>query len=304
MMKQMTLTLPTRSKPKNCIPFWNIQSRTLVEYHYWKPMAKHSQKIQTRQMLLMDNLTLFLAPRAQQVSRIKDFLDNRTQSDILNGSNLDSIPVPSCAPQGSVLGPMLFLAYINDIPDQVKSRVRLLADDTAMYLAFNAQTDSEILQKDLEKLEIWENSGIWVLIPQSARSFMWPDVKNPFQTDYRLHGCVLESVPSAKYLGVTISEDLRWTYHINNISKKANQTLGFIKRNIRVHNRDLKATAYKTLVRPQLEYASTVWSPYTASDSNKLESVQHRAARWVTRDYGYTSSISAMLQDLNWCTLD
>ena len=110
-----------------------------------------------------------------------------------------------------------------------------------------------------------------------------------FQTDNRLHDYVLESVPSAKYLGVTISEDLRWTDHINNISKKASQTLGYMKRNIRVHNR---------------EYASTVWSPDTGSDSYKLESVQRRAARWVTRDYRYTSSVSAMLQDLNWRTLD
>ena len=128
--------------------------------------------------------------------------------------------------------------------------------------------------------------------------------KKPFQTKYNLHGCVLESVPSAKYLGVTISEDLKWTDHINDISKKANQTLGFLKRNIRVHNRDLKSTAFKTLVRPQLEYASTVWSPYTDQDINKLESVQQRAARWVTRDCRYTSSVSAMLQDLSWRTLD
>ena len=114
----------------------------------------------------------------------------------------------------------------------------------------------------------------------------------------------LKSVPSAKYLGVTISEDLKWSEHINNITKKANQTLGFLKRNIRVHNKDLKSTAYKTLVRPQLEYASTVWSPHTDLDINKLESVQRRAARWVTRDYQYTSSVSSMLQDLNWRTLD
>ena len=82
------------------------------------------------------------------------------------------------------------------------------------------------------------------------------------------------------------------------------QTLGFLKRNIRVHNKDLKSTAYKTLVRPQLEYASTVWSPQTDLDINKLESVQRRAARWVTHDYQYTSSVSSMLQDLNWRTLD
>ena len=128
--------------------------------------------------------------------------------------------------------------------------------------------------------------------------------QNPFQTKYNLHGCVLESVPSAKYLGVIVSEDLKWTDHINGISKKANQTLGFLKRNIRVHNRDLKSTAFKTLVRPQLEYASILWSPYTDQDINKLESVQRRAARWVTRDYRFTSSVSAMLRDLNWRTLD
>ena len=128
--------------------------------------------------------------------------------------------------------------------------------------------------------------------------------KTPLQTKYHLHGCVLESVPSAKYLRVTISEDLKWSEHINNITKKANQTLGFLKRNIRVHNKDLKSTVYKTLVRPQLEYASTVWSPHTDLDINKLESVQRRAARWETRDYQYTSSVSSMLQDLNWRTLD
>ena len=128
--------------------------------------------------------------------------------------------------------------------------------------------------------------------------------KTPLQTKYHLHGCVLESVPSTKYLGVTISEDLKWSEHINNITKKANQTLGFLKRNIRVHNKDLKSTAYKTLVRPQLEYASTVWSPHTDLDINKLESIQLRAARWVTCDYQYTSSMSKMLQDLNWRTLD
>ena len=85
----------------------------------------------------------FYGIRVNTLNWIKDFLDNRTQSVILNGSNLDSIPVPSGVPQGSVLGPMLFLAYINDLPDQVKSRVRLFADDTAMYLALNAQTDRD-----------------------------------------------------------------------------------------------------------------------------------------------------------------
>ena len=75
-------------------------------------------------------------------------------------------------------------------------------------------------------------------------------------------------------------------------------------KNIRVHNKDLKSVAYKTLVRPQLEYTSTVWYPNTTTDTNKVEAVQRRAARWATRDYRYTSSVTAMLKDLNWRHLD
>ena len=206
--------------------------------------------------------------------------------------------------QGSVLGPILFLAYINDLPEQVRSRVCLFADDTAMYLALDKQADSEILQKDLETLENWEKLWDMSFDPSKSQVIYVTRRKTPLQTKFHLHGCVIESVPSAKYLWVTISEDLKWSEHINNIAKKANQTLGFLKRNIRVHNKDLKSTAYKTLVHPHLQYASTVWSPNTDLDINKLESVQRRAARWVTRDYQYTSSVSSMLQDLNWRTLD
>ena len=126
--------------------------------------------------------------------------------------------------------------------------------------------------------------------------------KTPLQTKYHLHGFVLESVPSARYLGFTISEDLKLSKHINNITKKANPTLGVFKRNIRVLNMDLKSTAYKTLVRQQLKCLYCV--PHTDQDIYKLPFIQRRAARWVTPDYQYTSSVSAMLQDLNWRTLD
>ena len=86
--------------------------------------------------------------------------------------------------------------------------------------------------------------------------------------------------------------------------KKANQTLGFLRRNIKVHNQDLKATAYKTLMRPQLEYASSVWSPNTTEDIDKIESAQRRVARLATRDYQQTSSITEMLGKLHWRPLD
>ena len=92
-------------------------------------------------------------------------------------------------------------------------------------------------------------------------------------TKYILHNVELESASAAKYLGVTVADDLAWSLHTDNTTKKANQTLGFLKRNIRVHNRDLKSFAYKTLVRPQLEYASTVWYPHHDKYINKVEAV-------------------------------
>ena len=123
-------------------------------------------------------------------------------------------------------------------------------------------------------------------------------LKTPIET-------MLDSVSFAKYLGVTISDDLSWSTHIDNITKSANQTLGFLKGNIQVHlYKDLKSVAYKTLVRPQLEYASTVWSPHTATDIQKVEAVQRRAARWVYRDYSYTYSVTAIDEGLNWRPLD
>ena len=213
------------------------------------------------------------------LSWVKDFLDSRSQAVVLNGVKSDKIAVSSGVPQGSVLGPILFLAYINDLPDQVKSRVRLFADDTAIYLAISSEGESVTLQNDLQTLKIWEKRRDMRFNPSKCQVLHITRAKCPIQTRYILHGTVLESVPSAKYLGVTISDNLSWTPHIDSVSKKANQTLGFLKRNIKVHNKDLKSTAYTTLVRPQLEYASTVWSPHTATDITKLEAVQRRSVR-------------------------
>ena len=135
----------------------------------------------------------FYGIRGNTLNWIKEFLDNRSQSVLLNGSNSDSIPTSSGVPQGSVLGPILFLAYINDLLDQVKSRVRLFADDTAMYLALDKQGDSEILQKDLESLEKWEKLWDMSFNPSKCKVIHVARSKSPSQTIYYLHGCALES---------------------------------------------------------------------------------------------------------------
>ncbi len=114
---------------------------------------------------------------------------------------------------------------------------------------------------------------------------------------------ILETVTSTKYLGVTICSDLSWDMHINHLCNKANKTLGFLRRNIKVSSRKIKSMAYKSFVRPVLEYASSIWDPYTEQNISKLEAVQRRAARFVMRRYHNTSSPTAMLEDMKWPSL-
>ena len=203
-------------------------------------------------------------------------MDSRSQAVVLNEVKSDKITVSSGVPQGLGIGLTLFLAYKNDLPDQVKYRFRLFADDTAIYQAISSEGESITLQNDLFNFVIWEQRWDMGFNPSKCQVLHITRAKCPIQTIYILQGTVLESVPSAKYLDITISDNLSWS---PSISKKANQTLGFLKRNIKVHHKDLKSTAYTTLVRPQLEYASTVWSLHTATDITKHEAVQRMAAR-------------------------
>ena len=98
--------------------------------------------------------------------------------------------------------------------------------------------------------------------------------RKPIHRNYTMHGQVLESVDHARYLGVDISSDLNFSHHINRITANASKSLGFLKRNIKTKHSGIREAAYKTVVRPQLEYASPIWSPYTKKDIYKVEMVE------------------------------
>ena len=124
------------------------------------------------------------------------------------------------------------------------------------------------------------------------------------QANYTLEGTLLENVESIKYLGVTITNDLKWNTHISNVCTKANRTLGFLRRNLYSCPPDVKEAAYKGLVWPVLEYGSSVWDPYTHGLQEELEKVQNRAARFVTGNYVFeTGSMTGILGQLKWESL-
>ena len=120
---------------------------------------------------------------------------------------------------------------------------------------------------------------------------------------YKLKGHILEREASTKYLGVTLRTDMDWGEHVSNVSKKGNNMLGVLRRNLRTANQTTKTNAYKALVRPHVEYCCSVWNPHKGVDENKIEMIQRRAARYVTNRYHNTSSVTEMLDDLGWETL-
>ena len=128
--------------------------------------------------------------------------------------------------------------------------------------------------------------------------------KKPVKRDYILHGQVLESVTSLRYLGVDISGSLSWNTHVDRITRNANRTLNFLRRNIKTKMSKVRETAYNTLVRPQLEYASAVWDPHTKVRTSQIEQVQRRAARWTVSNYDWQASATQIVQDLGWRTLE
>ena len=171
--------------------------------------------------------------------------------------------VISGVPQGTVLGPLLFLAFINDLPESTSSDTRLFADDALIYRHIKSDEDARRLQQDLDALQKWESEWQMNLHPERCQVIrICTNKRFRRETTYTLHGHILEAVESAKYLGVTIGEDLQWKTHIDNITAKASRTVGFLRRNLYNCTNEVREATYCSIVSPTLDYASSVWDPY------------------------------------------
>ena len=249
----------------------------------------------------------FYGIRQKNLNWIDDFLAGRTQEVVVKGESSDTIPVTSGVPQGSVLGPALFLVYINDLPVRVKSIPRLFADDCILYRTIKTQEDADLLQQDLDALQKWESDWAMEFAPDKCKllRITRKQTRNIIHSSYNIHGTDLELVEEAKYLGVMLDKKLNFNTHISNTIKKCDATRAFLQRNLHGCSIEVKAASYKTFVRPIAEYAAPVWDPHlrSATAADNLEAMQHRAARFVCNDWRRSSSITAMLQRLQWETL-
>ena len=154
-------------------------------------------------------------------------------------------------PQGTVLGPLLFLCHINDLPDVVKSQVRLFADDCVLYRPIKSQRDHIKLQDDLSRLHEW--ACTWGMRFNTSKCQVM-SICPKSSHFYNINGHILKHTPQEKYLGIILSDDLKWTPHINSTTKKANAVLGLLRRNLQFCPEQCKRTAYIALTRSILEY--------------------------------------------------
>ena len=213
---------------------------------------------------------------------IKAFLTGRTQVVKVNGECSNAAPVLSGIPQGSVLGPLLFVLYINDLPDGILSNVLLFADDTKVFKQIDKESDSKILQRDLDYLDEW--SAKWLLKFNLSKCHVLTLGKTEnikFTNRYSLGGLELEHVFCEKDLGVTIDNELQFSEHVAAKVAKANAIMGLIRRTFAFLDCELFRILYTTFVRPHLEYAQSAWSPRLQKYINQLERVQIRATKLV-----------------------
>jgi len=234
---------------------------------------------------------------------ISAFLSNRSQQVVVNGECSDPMDVLSGVPQGTVIGPVLFLCYINDLPESVQSEVRLFADDAIMYRKINTNHDTVALQNDLKLLENWEKLWKMSFNASKCETITFTRKRSPATNTYILHDTALKCVTSAKYLGITLASNLTWSRHVDATVRKANSALGLVRRNLKVAPKVVKSNAYLCLVRPHLEYGASIWDPHTSGDSARLEAVQRRAARFCCGRWHNLSSPSQMINELKWMEL-
>lgn len=225
---------------------------------------------------------------------IEAFLTAREQYVTANDFSSNRSPVSSGVPQGSVLGPLLFLIYINDLPKSVASHIRLFADDCVLYSKITNPSDHVILQHDLHSIQAWCGHWLMTLNTDKCKLVSFHRRANPMSFNYSINGASITSCTSYKYLGVHITSCLSWAEHINHITSNANKTLGFLKRNLKHAPPHLKLAAYTTLVRPKLEYASAIWSPHQSYLIYTLEAIQNRAVRFIYSDYSSTTSVTSL----------
>ena len=232
--------------------------------------------------------------RGKLFAWIQSFLTARRQQVVVNGCTSGWIGVASGVPQGTVLGPILFLLYINDLPDVVDRPVRMFADDTKLFSRVASIHEVSQLQSDLEALALW--SEMWLMpFNQDKCKVLHIGHSNP-TSQYSMGASPIGCTEVEKDLGVLVDTELKFRQQAAAVVAKATQLLSVIRRSFAQIDKYTLPLLYKSLVRPHLEFGNLAWGPFNRTDQKLIERVQRRATRLVTelRDLPYVDRLRSL----------
>ena len=231
----------------------------------------------------------------------RNYLSNRLQRVVIRGQNSDWGTIKAGVPQGSVLGPLLFLVYINDIVCGIKSSIRLFADDTSLFLTVdedNVNESAEQMNNDMISIKQWADQWLVNFNPAKTDNMVISNRKIDHPPLY-FDNVELNNTRDHKHLGITFRDNLSWSCHVNDIATKASKMCDVLRCFKNQIDRLTLETIYFSFIRPKLEYACQVWDDCTDKDKKLLENVQLNAARIVTGAKKGTSH-ALIYKELNW----
>ena len=234
---------------------------------------------------------------------LKSYLHNRQQRVVVGGKHSSWGTIQAGVPQGSVLGPLLFLVFINDITAVVNCNIRLFADDTTIFITVDDPIEAaETLNSNLESISIWAKKWLITFSPPKTECLTVSRKRNPFHPPIYFDGSAVSEVNHHKHLGITLSNDLKWEIHVNDIVSKAGKRADILSRLMYKLDRKTLEVMYKSFIRPVIEYGDVLLSNITDGQAYKLECVQKRCARVVCGGIRGTSR-HVLYEELGWESL-
>ena len=237
------------------------------------------------------------------LSWIDSYLNGRSQKVFLGSVMSNTRNVSAGVPQGSVLGPLFFLVYVNDIVDKLLSITRLFADDTSISSTSRNKDDIEgILNHDLNLISLWSKQWLVDFNPNKTEALFFTPHRFENNPNLLFDGVQVNFVDNHKHLGLSFSKDGKWHHHINSVITSASRVLGMLRKIKFSVKRKTLNQIYVSFLRPLLEYASVVWDGCTLYEKENLEKIQLEAARIVT---GLTRSVSLekLYKEIGWLKL-
>ena len=238
------------------------------------------------------------------MSWFSDYLSNRCQRVVLRACQSNTKHLNAGVPQGSIRGPLLCLVYINDIVENIESGINLFADDTSLSLVVRNPDDAgNTFQNDVNRINTWADTWLVKFNPNKSESLV-VSRKNikPIYPDLNMSNILIPNVQTHKHLGIHLSSDGSWDYHINSISQKAWKRINVMRQLKNRLDRKSLQVIYVPFIRPILEYGDVIWNNIPQYLKDDLDKIQNEAARIVT-GCSKLVSLSNLRQECGWESL-